>query len=119
MADGAFPSQAEMMATATARDQRILMAVYAQLAAQIVLIITFCFWIYHASSNAHATSRIGLVISPGWAVGWFFIPFANFVMPYQAMREIWAASENPGNWKLETGNPKTEIGVFLFGGRCG
>ena len=28
-----------------------------------------------------------MTISAGWAIGWFFVPFANLVMPYQAMKE--------------------------------
>jgi hypothetical protein len=31
-------------------------------------------------------------ISPGWAVGWYFVPFANLVKPFHAMKEIWFAS---------------------------
>ena len=27
--------------------------------------------------------------SPGWAVGWYFVPIANLWKPYQAMKEIW------------------------------
>jgi hypothetical protein len=30
--------------------------------------------------------------TPGWAVGWFFVPFANLFKPYQAVREIYLAS---------------------------
>lgn len=48
-------------------------------------------WIYRASANAHAVGR-EMSISPGWAVGWYAVPFANLVMPYQAMRETWDAS---------------------------
>lgn len=48
-------------------------------------------WIYRASVNAHAMSDT-MDVSPGWAVGWYFIPFANLVKPFQAMREIWHVS---------------------------
>ena len=34
----------------------------------------------------------GLEFTPGWAVGWYFIPFANLLKPFQAMRELWNAS---------------------------
>ena len=30
--------------------------------------------------------------SPGWAVGWYFIPFANLIKPYGVMDEIWDGS---------------------------
>lgn len=31
--------------------------------------------------------------TPGWAAGWFFVPFANLFKPYRAMREIYQASD--------------------------
>ena len=33
-----------------------------------------------------------LKYTPKWAVGCFFVPFLNLVMPYQVVREIWKAS---------------------------
>jgi len=33
-------------------------------------------------------------ITPGWAVGWNFIPIATLWKPYQAIRQIWQASHN-------------------------
>jgi hypothetical protein len=48
-------------------------------------------WIYRASKNAHAISN-DMTISPGWAVGWYFIPIASLFKPYQAMKEIVFAS---------------------------
>lgn len=57
-------------------------------------------WIYRASANAHTFSD-EMTISPGWAVGWYFVPFMNLVRPYQAMREIWLASHFRGNWHGE------------------
>ena len=55
-------------------------------------------WIYRADINAHAFAR-GLDISPGWAVGWYFIPFAALWKPFQGMSEIWRASHRPANWR--------------------
>lgn len=49
-------------------------------------------WIYRAHANLFAAGLDGLVYSPGWAVGWFFIPIANLFKPFQAMRELWTAS---------------------------
>lgn len=48
-------------------------------------------WIYVSSANAHVFSD-AMAITPGWAVGWLFVPLANLVMPYQAMRETWRES---------------------------
>ena len=48
-------------------------------------------WIYLTNANAHVFSD-AMAISPGWAVGWFFVPIANLVKPYQAMKETWVES---------------------------
>lgn len=48
-------------------------------------------WIYRAMQVAHSLQE-DLTITPGWAVGWYFVPVASFWKPYQAMREIWDAS---------------------------
>ena len=68
-------------------------------------------WIYRASANAHALSN-EMTISPGWAVGWYFIPIANLFKPYQAMREIWLASHFRGNWH---GEPSPSIVTGWWG----
>ena len=34
----------------------------------------------------------GLRYTPGWAVGWLFVPFANLVVPYFVFTEIWRNS---------------------------
>lgn len=57
----------------------------------IACIVLVARWIYRASSNAHAL-RDDLTITPGWAVGWYFVPIATWWKPYEAMKEIWSAS---------------------------
>lgn len=68
-------------------------------------VVMFCVWIYRASTNARALGARHMTISAGWSVGWFFIPFANWVMPYKAMSEIVRASDPDamdGRWHLAT-----------------
>ena len=55
--------------------------------------VLFLVWMHQASKNAHALRGQGLLISPGWAVGWWFIPIASMWKPYQALTEIWRASD--------------------------
>lgn len=79
------------------------LADYVALAALVVLIVCIILvgrWIYRASVNAHTLSD-EMTISPGWAVGWYFVPIANLFKPYQGMREIWMASHFRGNWHGE------------------
>jgi hypothetical protein len=39
--------------------------------------------------NVHAIGSRHAQISPRWAAGWYFIPFANLVMPARAVGQIW------------------------------
>lgn len=49
-------------------------------------------WVYHSNKNLRALSGESLEYTPGWAVGWFFVPIANLFKPYQVMKEIWTVS---------------------------
>ena len=64
----------------------------------IVTAIVFCRWIIKAHRKVIELGAEGMTISPGWAVGYFFIPFINLVRPYRAMKELWKASINPKEW---------------------
>lgn len=57
-------------------------------------------WIYRASANAHALSN-EMTVSPGWAVGSYFIPILNLFKPFQGMKEAWLASHHRSNWHGE------------------
>jgi hypothetical protein len=56
-------------------------------------------WLYLASTNARALGADDMMVSPGWAVGWYFVPLMNYVMPFVAMRELWRASARPKDWQ--------------------
>lgn len=60
-----------------------------QLLMFIVLGTVFLNWIFRTSTNLHALSNESMEYTPGWSVGWFFVPFLNLIKPYQAMKEIW------------------------------
>ncbi|WHO40766.1 DUF4328 domain-containing protein [Sphingobium sp. AP49] len=57
--------------------------------------LVYCIWLYRASKNAHVLSGGAMECTPGWAVGWNFVPFACLVKPFQAVVEIWKVSGNP------------------------
>jgi hypothetical protein len=61
----------------------------------------FAVWTYRVNTNIHALGSNNLRFTPGWAVGWYFIPVANLWMPYQVMRELWLASNNPAGWQAK------------------
>ena len=72
----------------------------------IATIIYFGMWIYRAAKNV-VDAGYALNDSPGWAVGWYFIPFANLFKPFSAMRQIWNASH--GQTELDAPEPLLNI----------
>jgi hypothetical protein len=70
----------------------------------IITIILFAMWIYRAAANIMAANITGFDFTPGWAVGWYFVPFANLIQPFLAMRQIWNASHAGGS-DLDRGDP--------------
>src|SRR5579883_37701 len=49
--------------------------------------VTFLIWVYRTYGNLRAFGATGLSSSPGWAVGYYFIPILWFYKPYQLMNE--------------------------------
>ncbi|MDW8262007.1 MAG: DUF4328 domain-containing protein, partial [Phycisphaerales bacterium] len=66
--------------------------------------IAFLMWTYRANINCRAFGAAEMRFSPGWSIGYHFIPALNLVRPYLAMKEIWQASTNPSNWKQQPGS---------------
>lgn len=76
----------------------------------IVGLISFMMWTYRAAGNSRALGAIGMRTSPGWAVGWYFIPILSFWKPYQAAIEIWRASNAP----LSASRPETPTYLIIW-----
>ena len=59
----------------------------------VATVVFFCMWLYRAYDNLRPLNAWRrLDHSPGWAVGSFFIPFVNWVVPYRAVKEVWQKS---------------------------
>jgi len=86
-------------AAATSNDNRQQAISLIQFALFIVTGIVFLVWIHRANRNARALGAEGMRFTPGWSVGWYFVPIMSLWKPFQAMREIWQASAQPGNWQ--------------------
>lgn len=71
----------------------------------ILTAIIFLKWIYRASLNAHGFGARHLKFTPGWSIGWYFVPIFTLFRPYQAMKEIWRASHDPIHWENYPGSP--------------
>ncbi len=68
---------------------------FAVIGAQLACIICYLLFVHRATTNLHVSNARGMSVSPGWAVGYSFIPFVNLVMIYRVMKEIWEASADP------------------------
>ncbi len=72
--------------------------------------ILFLVWIYRFCRAAHARSEIPLSVSPGWTVGYFFIPIANLFMPYRGIQQAYRACADPEYW----GDTKSSSLILLW-----
>ena len=64
-------------------------------------IVLYCMFMFRANKNARALGAEGMEFTPGWTVGWHFIPIMNLFKPYQAVKEIFLASDpqaDAHNW---------------------
>ena len=75
----------------------LMIMVYVTGALEVLFYVTFFFWVYHINLNCHGFTS-NMHFTPGWAVGWFFVPLLNCFRPYQVMQEIWKVSRNPRSW---------------------
>ena len=58
-------------------------------------------WIYRARACVDALEATGMHFTPGWSIGWYFVPIANLWKPFQALNEIWKATSEPRAAELE------------------
>ena len=94
-----YTSQAQATADAEANDARQGVIGIIQLVIFIVSGFLILKWIYRANYNARQLGAEDMRFTPGWSIGWYFVPIATFWKPYQAMKEIYKASHTPDNWK--------------------
>lgn len=87
-ANGLSVSEAE--AAASDSRQTLLGGLY--LLVFVITGIMYLRWIYLSNRNARSLGAAGMQFSPGWAVGWYFVPFAMLWKPYQALKETFKAS---------------------------
>ncbi len=76
-------------------------------------------WQHRAQSNLRALGAANLRFTPGWAVGWWLIPVANFAMPYLTTRELLKASDPTAgavDWKVRPTGMLLPVwwGAWLF-----
>ena len=100
MVEFQFLSQSSYSAVATIEDWNNVFSII-NLIVHTVLGVMVLTWTYRANYNARQIGATEMVFTPGWSIGWYFIPIANFWKPYNAMIEIWKASSNPQSWQSQ------------------
>ena len=101
MRDDTFESPEAMMSAAQANDLRQELVGLLQGIVFLTSGVLTLRWIHRANWNARALGANGLRYTPGWSVGWYFVPVMYFWKPFLAMKEIWQASANPVDWRLQ------------------
>ncbi len=60
-----------------------------QLLMLVATSIAFLFWVHRANKNLRAFGETNLRFTPGWAVGYWFVPIVSLWYPYKIVKEIW------------------------------
>ena len=110
--NGVYFSQEMAVADAEANDKRQQVIAFSYLAVFIISGILILRWIYQSNQNARQLGAKDMAFSPGWSIGFYFIPIVSLWKPYQAMKEIWQASQNPTNWPVE--KVSSVLGIWWF-----
>ncbi len=74
----------------------------------------FALWLYRMNYNLRKQTTMKMEFTPGWMVGWYFIPFANLFIPFRSMRELWQVSHK--KWKADPSILRWWWGLWLFRG---
>ena len=85
---------------ANANDLRQQLIGIIQFSIFIITSIVFLRWICFSNSNSRSLGASGMQFTPGWTIGYYFVPFLNLYKPYRAMKEIWKTSKDPKNWEM-------------------
>lgn len=75
----------------------------------IATAVFFLMWVYRANNNLRVLGTLGMQFTPTWSIVWWFIPLANWVVPFFILRELHAASGGnaPGQntWRHNPSSP--------------
>ncbi|MBT2466682.1 DUF4328 domain-containing protein [Streptomyces sp. ISL-66] len=89
--DGSYPD-AGSEESFTLPDMLMALAAILPVPLLIATAALFIIWFHRVHRNAAIFNPGAITESGGWAVGSWFIPLGNLVLPYRTAKEIWAAS---------------------------
>ncbi|MDG9929665.1 MULTISPECIES: DUF4328 domain-containing protein [unclassified Pseudomonas] len=93
--NGVYASQEQAVADGEANDRRQQVIAILYMIVFVISGVLILKWIHRANYNARQLGASAMKFTPGWSVGWFFVPIFSLWKPYQAMAEIWRASDSP------------------------
>lgn len=102
------------LAEANANDARQGLVGIISIITFIITGITFLRWVYRANVNCHGFGAQNMQFTPGWAVGFYFVPILSFFKPCEAMVEIWKISQDPMNWENQSNDALVGVWWSLF-----
>ncbi|MFB8050112.1 DUF4328 domain-containing protein [Streptomyces rubiginosohelvolus] len=80
--------------------------------ANLVTAVVFIVWFHRTRRNAEVFDPSVQRMGPGWAVGGWFVPVANFWFPYRVASGVWEASAQTrpdGGWRTL---PRTPLNLW-------
>ncbi|MFE6913743.1 DUF4328 domain-containing protein [Streptomyces rubiginosohelvolus] len=80
--------------------------------ANLVTAVVFIIWFHRTRRNAEVFDPSVQRMGPGWAVGGWFVPVANFWFPYRVASGVWEASAQTrpdGGWRTV---PRTPLNLW-------
>ncbi len=94
-------------ALAEAQDARQCVVAGFEFGVELAALILLLIWLYRISQNTWSMGTEDMQYTPGWSVGWFFVPLANLVMPYHVLNELWKANSSvvTGPWRRPKASP--------------
>ncbi len=84
----------------------------------VAALVLHIIWAWRSAHNARALGRTGARLGPGWAIGAWFIPVANFVLVYLVFSDLWRSSDpdtEPGDgWRRLPGSPLVRLWTVAY-----
>jgi hypothetical protein len=79
----------------------------------VAIAVLVIIWSWRAAKNLEVLGRPDPTLSPGWAIGGWFIPFANYVLPFLVFADLWRAGEASVPWG-DRGWKRVHIGTQVI-----
>lgn len=96
-----FATVEEMRLRAEASDRNQIIIAAIQVLVWLAVAFLWAFWTFKSNKLVRSLGAKDMKYSPGWSVGWYFIPFLNLIKPYLALKEIYLATLNPHRFNVD------------------